>query len=139
MDMLYENADKSLERVFNASNYNMMLFLDHMVKNLNNRIEKLETWIEVRQNQIETEEMDDHEKSYYNESIADAKSQLFYITSGHLSFKLLKEGKKTGMYGLAVSLPLVDVDEQFQYYANCIQHEAVKTLMFQGNPDIWVA
>ena len=138
MDMLYENPNGSLEGVFNASNFNMICFIDYMAKKFDQHVRILNDIIKEKEEQIEGTD-DLQEKEWCIKEQTDAQSRLLYMTSGQLAWNLLKEGKKSSLYGLAVGLPMVEVTDNYQYYVSQILHEAVKVLMFHGNPDIWVA
>ena len=143
MDMIYDTSNqegRSCEGMFNASNNNMICFLDYMVIELKKAVKYQKATIEEdKERRMHFGENDLSFEAWNAEQIKIGIATLHDLESTLTAFELLSEGHHASVYSVSVALPLLDIDIKYERYVNAILHESIKILMFQGNSDVWVA
>ncbi len=140
MDMIYDTSNqegRSCEGMFNASNQNMMSFINYMIIELQRAVKYQKATIE--EDRGRSMDNDPDFEAWNAEQIQLSIATLNDLESTLTAFELLSEGHHASVYSVSVALPLLDIDIKYECYVNAILHESIKVLMFQGNSDVWVA
>ena len=140
MDMIYDTSNqegRSCEGMFNASNQNMMSFINYVIIELQRAVKYQKATIE--EDRGRSMDNDPDFEAWNAEQIQLSIATLNDLESTLTAFELLSEGHHASVYSVSVALPLLDIDIKYECYVNAILHESIKVLMFQGNSDVWVA
>ena len=143
MDMIYDTSNqegRSCKGMFNASNQNMMSFINYVIIELQRAVKYQKATIEEdKERRMHFGENDLSFEAWNAEQIKIGTATLHDLESTLTAFELLSEGHHASVYSVSVALPLLDIDIKYECYVNAILHESIKVLMFQGNSDVWVA
>ena len=140
MDMIYDTSNqegRSCKGMFNASNQNMMSFINYVIIELQRAVKYQKATIE--EDRGRSMDNDPDFEAWNAEQIQLSIATLNDLESTLTAFELLSEGHHASVYSVSVALPLLDIDIKYERYVNAILHESIKVLMFQGNSDVWVA